>query len=266
MRKITLYNMRQHSQWLAWGVSFLIMVMAVSLTFLWPRGSLAQDDGMQARPFSVFGALGSYQSPQRCRECHDPEFEAWSSTTHAKASFDPIFQTYLQQAEEPGECFVCHTTGYNASTGQFVLAGVTCEACHGPYREGHPKESMAIATSKDICGTCHARTIFEWESSRHGAVGVTCVDCHEVHTQKTRAAAATNALCASCHYDKTQDLTHTLHSQAEVHCIDCHLARPSRDGGDAVDGRAITGHSFAVFVSTCNDCHLASSATPNRPE
>ena len=36
-----------------------------------------------------------------------------------------------------------------------MLAGVTCEACHGPYREGHPEESMVIATSEDLCGICH---------------------------------------------------------------------------------------------------------------
>ena len=75
-------------------------------------------------------------------------------TVHTNASFDPIFQVYLQGVEEPGECFACHTMGYNAITGQFMLAGVTCEACHGPYREGHPEESMVIATSEDLCGIC----------------------------------------------------------------------------------------------------------------
>lgn len=255
MPKLTLPTMRYQSHWLALVISFLILASTISLTLLWPSGSLAFEAETSANTFSIFG---EYQSPQRCRECHEAEFQAWSNTTHAKASFDPIFQTYLQQAEEPGECFACHTTGYSAITGQFMLAGVTCEACHGPYREEHPQESMVIATSEDLCGTCHTSTLLEWESSRHGKVGVTCVDCHEVHTQKTRATVTTNSLCAGCHHDQTQDFTHTIHSQAEVLCIDCHLARPSDDVGDAVSGHAVTAHSFAVFVSTCNDCHVTS--------
>jgi predicted CXXCH cytochrome family protein len=139
-----------------------------------------------------------------------------------------------------------------------MLAGVTCEACHGPYRAKHPEESMVIASSEDLCGTCHSSTLAEWRSSRHGQVGVTCVDCHEVHTQKTRVAASTNALCAGCHQDRTQDTTHAIHTEADVLCIDCHLARPADRIGGAVSGHAITGHSFGVFFSTCNDCHTTS--------
>jgi predicted CXXCH cytochrome family protein len=252
MSKFNLESMGQKSPWLVLAVSFAILFISISLTLLWPVGSLASEDEMPTSSFSLFG---SYQSPQRCRECHETEFQDWSHTTHAQASFDPIFQVYLQQAEQPGECFACHTTGYNAKSGQFMLAGVTCEACHGPYQTGHPQESMRIATSEDLCGTCHTSTLAEWTSSRHGRVGVTCVDCHEVHTQKTRAAATTNALCAGCHQDQMQDPTHVSHLQAGVHCIDCHLARPADKVNDAVNGHAVTGHSFDVFVSTCDDCH-----------
>ena len=252
MPKLTLPNMRRQSHWLALAVSFLILCATISLTLLWPSGSLAFEDETAGTTFSIFG---TYQSPQRCRECHEAEFLAWSNTTHAQASFDPIFQVYLQQAEEPGECFACHTTGYNAITGQFMLAGVTCEACHGPYRVQHPEESMVIATSEDLCGACHPSTLLEWESSRHGEVDVTCVDCHEVHTQKTRAAATTDSLCAGCHHDILRGAPHTIHSPADIRCIDCHLARPDDDTRAKERSRAATGHSFSVFVGTCNECH-----------
>jgi len=252
MRKFTYHDLRRQSYWLALAVSFLISTCAISLTLLWPASSLALDEQLQGGAFPIPSA---YQSPQHCRQCHAAEFQAWSSTTHAQASFDPIFQVYLQRAEKPGECFACHTTGYNTMTGQFVLAGVTCEACHGPYRPGHPEESMTVARSEELCGTCHANTLQEWSSSRHGQVGVTCVDCHEVHTQRTRVAAATNALCAACHANHTQDATHSVHSQAGVRCIDCHLARPSNDVQAVMKGRAVTGHSFTVALSTCDDCH-----------
>lgn len=258
MQKFTLFDMRPYSHWLTFAVSFFIVTIAISVTLLWPGGSAALDDETSGNGFSV---LGGYQSPQRCRECHEAEFQAWSNTTHAEASFDPIFQIYLQQVEKPGECFTCHATGYDTSTGQFVLAGVTCEACHGPYRPEHPQESMTIAASADLCSNCHPSTLTEWRSSRHGEVGVTCIDCHEVHTQQTRAVATTNALCRTCHQAQIEDSPHTDHDKADIHCIDCHLARPSDDGGGAVDGRAVTGHSFAVFVKTCNECHPNSSVS-----
>jgi hypothetical protein len=264
MRKLTHHDLRQQSYSLALAVSLIVLAGTISLTLLWPAASLALEE--QPPWNGVPAAPGAYQSPQGCRQCHTSEFKDWSSTTHAQAAFDPIFQVYLQQTEKPGECFACHTTGYNATTGQFVLAGVTCEACHGPYRPGHPEESMTIARSEKLCGTCHANTLQEWSSSRHGQVGVTCVDCHEVHTQRTRVAAATNALCAGCHENHTQDATHSVHSQAGVRCIDCHLARPGSQAQAAMKGHAVTGHSFTVAASTCDACHpIASTPAPPAP-
>lgn len=254
MTDFDLRSIRQYSPWLVFATSFFIIVSTISLTLLLPTATVALDE----KPGRNFSVWGNYQSPERCRECHESEFRVWSNTTHARASFDPIFQVFLQQVEQPGECFTCHTTGYNTNTGQFVLAGVTCEACHGPYRSQHPEESMIIATSSQMCGSCHSSTSAEWQSSRHGMVGVSCIDCHEVHSQQTRAAATTNELCTGCHQDQTQDDTHTIHSGANIPCIDCHLARPVDDGSGAVNGHAITGHSFTVFVKTCKDCHADS--------
>jgi predicted CXXCH cytochrome family protein len=253
MPKRSVANLRRFSPWLAFGLSFIILACTISLTLLWPSGNSALVEG------SIIGGiatvLGDYQGPQQCAECHAAEFHAWSGTTHAQASFDPVFQVYLQQAEQPGECFACHTTGYNAATGQFVMAGVTCEACHGPYRTEHPGESMRMATAVDLCGACHRSTLAEWQSSRHGQAGITCVACHEVHTQKTRAAVATDALCAGCHQDRTQDAIHKDHKAANVRCVACHVARPVDSQESAVSGHAITGHSFTVAAGTCNGCH-----------
>lgn len=240
-----LRNLRDHSQWVAFGLGFLIVAASLGLT--------------AARPSAVTSdavLMGAAQSPDRCRECHEEEYEAWAGTIHAQASFDPIFQEYLQVVEQPGECFACHATGYNSATGQIVLAGVSCEACHGAYRVEHPETRMMIVASEELCGTCHYSTLAEWQTSRHGQVGIDCVACHEVHTQKTREAVVTNALCAGCHVQGTQDETHAVHLAADVHCVDCHLSAPGADdAGSAVSGHAVTGHSFTVVVSTCTDCH-----------
>lgn len=260
--QIFLQDFRKYSPWLAFLVSLVLVLLALLLTLWWPVESGALAEEPQSNTFSMWG---DYQSPQRCRECHETEFQMWTNTVHAKASFDPIFQTYLQQVQQPGECFACHATGYDTNTGQFVLAGVTCEACHGPYRQGHPQESMTIATSAGLCGSCHPSTLHEWEASQHGAADVTCIDCHEVHTQQTHAAAATNELCADCHQEQTQNETHLVHNNTNIHCVDCHLARPKNDDGSAMKGQAVTGHSFAVFVKTCNDCHPDSVSTVITP-
>lgn len=245
--------LRRRSPWLALAMSAGIAVVIISLTLLWPPGNVV----LGVRGSAPSQVITGFQGPQQCSECHEAEFRDWSGTTHAQASFDPIFQTYLQRAEEPGECFSCHTTGYNAVTGQFVLAGVTCEACHGPYRPEHPGESMAIATSEELCGTCHRSTVAEWQTSRHGQIGIACVACHEVHTQEARAAASTNLLCKGCHQNQTQDSMHRDHDIAGIRCVDCHLARPADMAPSAVAGHATTAHSFAVAEGTCQRCHDA---------
>jgi hypothetical protein len=240
----------QHSQWLALVLSFAIVVGTLGLTLLGPRIGTSFSDTEPAPLFSLVG--GSYQSPQLCRECHSEAFESWSHTSHANALFDPIFRTYLEQADKPGECLACHTTGYDTATGQFVLAGVTCEACHGPYREEHPIESMTIATSPEFCGDCHTVTLAEWQRSRHGAANILCIDCHEVHSQQTQAASTTNTLCATCHRGNIDDPRHLAHSAAGIPCIQCHLDRPDEI---PVSGQMMTGHSFTATSDNCDTCH-----------
>ncbi len=143
MQTVNPVELRQRSQWLAFAVSFVIVAFSLGLTLLGASENSFADDGEPR----LLAMLTDYESPQRCKECHEEQYESWSNTTHANALFDPIFRTYLEQADEPSECLACHTTGYNAETGEFVLAGVTCEACHGAYRDEHPQESMSVAAS-----------------------------------------------------------------------------------------------------------------------
>jgi predicted CXXCH cytochrome family protein len=259
MKKLDSSGMQEKCQWMALAGSLVAIAVTLTLTFLWPSASRALYATTQQVTSDV---PASYQSPQQCRECHASEFQAWSGTTHSDATFDPIFQMYLQEAQRPGECYSCHTTGYNSVTGQFALAGVTCEACHGAYQDGHLVDTMLIlAPPEELCGTCHTSTLAEWQSSRHGAADVTCTDCHEVHSQKTRVADNTNSLCAGCHQGRILDPTHAAHDESGVYCIDCHLARDGNDKGSVAGGQVGTGHAFSVFVKTCADCH----PTPLQP-
>lgn len=254
MNRMSAASLRLYSPWLALLLSSAIIVTSITLTVL----ASADRSGVGA-PLPDAAGLSSvvpgFRGPQQCAECHPVQFNDWSGTTHARASFDPIFREFLHQAQEPGECFACHATGYNAVTGQFVMAGVTCEACHGPYRTTHPGDSMQMATSQELCGSCHTSTLAEWQFSLHGQAGIACVACHEVHTQRTRVAASTDALCAGCHAQSTQDEMHQSHKGESIRCISCHLSRPADKAAQAVSGHAITGHSFLVNHDVCAECH-----------
>ncbi len=144
-------------------------------------------------------------------------------------------------AGEVGRCFGCHTTASNIA-GKFdeakLIAGVSCEACHGPGAEhvaamqaskltGVSAGATAIfnpATlrppdSVDFCGACHATT---WDVKLAGTKGptnarsqpyrlekskcwgagdarLTCMGCHDPHKQLQTEASSYDAVCLSCH-------------------------------------------------------------------
>ncbi|HRJ45584.1 MAG TPA: multiheme c-type cytochrome, partial [Caldilineaceae bacterium] len=95
---------QEQSQWIALALSGCLMAIALGLTLLWPASvpSLTAPEPVLALP-----SAAGYESPQRCRECHEEVYQAWSQTSHANALFDPIVRTYMQTIEQPGECFAC---------------------------------------------------------------------------------------------------------------------------------------------------------------
>ena len=252
MLQSTQWTIRRFSVWLTLAVSLLLV--GISLTVTWAEQGVGPVSARLA--VNLPGMItDAYQGPRLCQECHPDEYAAWSHTTHASAAASPNFTRLLQESAQVGECFACHTTGYDAANGQFLLAGVTCEACHGPYRPGHPEASMIVADSAQLCGDCHTETLAAWQKSRHGQAGVTCVACHEVHTQRIRASVVTNALCAECHVE-LQDVMHLDHSINTIHCVDCHVPRlPIVMGIQAGNGHALMDHTFTASSSTCVTCH-----------
>lgn len=171
--------MRQQSPRLVLAISFLIVVTTTVMTIRW-----SSDNVVFAGRVPGYSPViaGDYQGPQCCRECHQAEFAAWSQSNHAQAIVDPVFQINMQKADKPADCFACHTTGYDADTGRFLLAGITCEACHGPFRAGHPDEYMVIPVSPDRCGDCHTDHLIDWQAGDHGGPDQSCIDCHQVHS------------------------------------------------------------------------------------
>jgi hypothetical protein len=126
------------------------------------------------RPRSdVLPSQAAYVGSGACRGCHAAEFETWAAQPHARA-----LDTLAGRGKAgDADCLRCHTTGFGR-TGGFPasggspeahadLAGVGCEACHGPGGEHVPEQApkrgsiVALADKCDscvilqICGGCH---------------------------------------------------------------------------------------------------------------
>ena len=82
------------------------------------------------------------------------------------ANIDESMHMACSEDVEAGECSClgCHTTDFDPNEGTYVYGGVSCEACHGPYIEGHPKDGvMHLDVDSSICSDCHAETHQQWQ-------------------------------------------------------------------------------------------------------
>ena len=125
--------MRKQTLWIA----IVLAVVAVSFS------AQAQDHG--------------YVGATKCKMCHKVQFASWEQTVHAKATEAAKAST---DREYSADCLKCHAT--NASE---ELAGVQCEACHGPgndYKkmsimkdlEASKANGLVIPT-QETCDSCH---------------------------------------------------------------------------------------------------------------
>jgi hypothetical protein len=207
-----------------------------------------------------------YEGPEKCAECHSAETEAWQNSPHAKAmtTINETLQLACSEDLETSECdcLTCHTTDFNPADRTYAHAGVTCEACHGPYVEDHPKNGvMHLDVDSSVCSDCHVDTYEQWKDSPHGQAGVQCIGCHLSHSQDFRLTD--EALCGACHRNQLEDFAHSVHSAQDVTCTDCHLSTTASSEPVAlasihepIGGTAAPSHRFSVVSSqACAGCH-----------
>lgn len=206
-----------------------------------------------------------YEGPEKCAECHSAETEAWQDSPHAKAMNTIDHSLQLACGEEmPSiecDCLGCHTTDFDPVEGTYAFGGVTCEACHGPYVEDHPKSGiMQLDVDSSVCSDCHVDTYAQWEDSLHAQAGVQCIGCHLSHSQDFRLTDET--LCGACHRDQIEDFAHTSHNVEGVTCTDCHLSSVSTHettplaSADTFITHEAPNHQFTVVSSqACVGCH-----------
>lgn len=195
----------------------------------------------------------TYAGSEACQQCHEDLYTQWQETRHAHAFSSPIFQRDWSEDGSKVACLECHTTGYNAQTGNYTEEGVTCESCHGPFQPGHPTTLMPLTPDENLCATCHKNTTDEWRASKHGENGIQCQACHNPHAQKPMAATVTE-LCTNCHKERGTSFTHGTHANAGLQCSNCHMFTSPRTD-DPIGGLIATGHTFAVGSDACIGCH-----------
>lgn len=191
--------------------------------------------------------------PGQCALCHQAEVQDWSHSPHAQAMAPLDHGDISACREATGEdctCLSCHTTNFDPSAEAYLQEGVTCEACHGPYVEGHPENGqMQLDVDSSVCSSCHIETHHEWQATAHGEAGVQCIGCHRSHTQNLRLDD--QVLCKSCHRENLEDAGHASHARAGLACLDCHTDPASSLSAEA---RGVS-HNFAVVTTVCADCH-----------
>lgn len=200
----------------------------------------------------------TYKGPDQCAACHSAQARAWQNSTHAKA-------TSSVPPDADRACLRCHTTAFDASDGTCAYNNVGCEACHGPYVEGHPRSTvMKLPSDSRVCQECHAKTYEQWEATPHAALNVQCIGCHDAHGQTLRLAK--DQLCTSCHRAKLESFPHGEHSGLGIECTVCHVPvnRSGQAGvmlASAKGGGNAPNHSFAPPAESCVGCH-AQGAVP----
>jgi len=198
------------------------------------------------------------EDPNQCALCHQTEVQDWQASPHAGAmsSMDPAALAQCQENQGADcTCLSCHTSSFDPTAQTVPHEGVTCEACHGKFVEGHPENGeMKLTVDSSVCSECHTETHKSWENTPHAQAGVQCIGCHRSHTQNLRLDD--EVLCKSCHRDRLEDKGHAAHVKTGINCIDCHTSPASTtSAAAAAAGQLVGSHQFAVDTESCANCH-----------
>jgi len=115
-----------------------------------------EDKLLKQSEFQNQQQVDRYLGAQTCARCHQPEFEQWQVSGHARA-WETLVEVGMETNEE---CVSCHVTGYGQTTGfesariKPDLTDVQCEACHqmGTLHESGEAQAQFDLSS---CGSCH---------------------------------------------------------------------------------------------------------------
>jgi len=150
------------------------LLPATILVALWLAWAAGVRSGPRADDLTA-AVEQQYTGVKRCAACHFDEFELWKTLPHAREAFPKLPAKYR---DDP-DCLKCHVTGYGQPTGfdsvktTPMLAGITCEACHGPGSE-HERIAKEFSHKKTLSPE-EERLVLE---STTRLVEGACIACH----------------------------------------------------------------------------------------
>ena len=184
------------------------------------------------------------------------------------------FEQGLYSPKGADTCLMCHKKSEqvmaifdgvhgNMSHSESPMAGLQCEACHGPMGKHNRggKEPMisfgedsklSVSAQNSVCQGCHNDTEqMAWHNSSHNLADISCADCHQVHAAKDPALdrLSVNDTCTSCHTREKADMNkRSAHPMKwnEMTCIDCHNPHGSMSESALVK---------PSLNDTCYSCH-----------
>jgi Cytochrome c554 and c-prime len=189
---------------------------------------------------------------------------------------------------EPGSCFVCHATAASTN-GHFdpehLIAGVTCEACHGPgaehaaamnivgYQQSPPlimnPARLGPVDSVDFCGACHRTSV---DVALTGVTGILTLrfPAYRLGRSPCWGSGDARLTCTACH-NPHQPLVRDAESY-DKNCFACHLgspaSKPAREhpASDTARKRTKTELAMApacpVARKSCVTCHMPKHNIP----
>jgi len=244
--------------WLVILPTLLIVGLALVLT----EGTSAAHAPASPSRVLLSKVLFQEQHPL-CQDCHPDEYAAWKDSPHAKATLDPAFREQWAKSHNQQACLACHTTGFDTGNSHFLSEGVSCEACHGPYKKGHPAAAtMQLPMNSGTCRMCHQKTFEEWKQGKHASEHIDCFDCHMAHTQGLRTGSE-EKLCSACHPQVQDEFIHSTHGIQGLACTSCHMAKEKGPVGVSNMQDAARNHSFKVASDVCTNCHGKTIHTSN---
>lgn len=101
---------------------------------------------------------GDRVGPETCKACHPAAYDAWRATPHARAR-----ESLPERSRNDARCLTCHAPDIEDG-----IAGVTCEACHGPgrvymaryvMRDHELSRAVGLVDPKErTCAGCHTES------------------------------------------------------------------------------------------------------------
>lgn len=138
----------------------------------------------------------------QCAKCHQPEIQQWMRTPHY-ATFETLHRLPrakeiadklgLQSIKRNDVCTQCHYTKQLEDGRERVVAGVSCESCHGGARNwvalhndyGGPGVTKAVESSEHRAKRV-ADSVAKGMNNPHNIylIARQCYDCHTVPNEK----------------------------------------------------------------------------------